>query len=466
MFDSPLFHRTLFVTGLLVALSASAWAQVQDFAPLPHEEPYYGRTITEIWVEGNTKTERDTVLLIGDIEEGDTFVERTSYDVTLALVNSGLFKEVKVSPSKDEDGQGVKLVVIAKDKHSWVIGPTFYNEPGNVGGGLGFGEANLWGQNKKLLLYAQVATADSLFIAVFQDPAIKGTRLSHEPMLFLRREKVTEYTNPNDFFSQPVPQRISTMHYLNAGWRLGLRLWGGFSLGTRLRGAYVFYDDAHLDEVYAERNPTEPEPVNPQEDGFDVSYEASLMRDKMANWHGVKTGTTFKLQWEKAIPELGSDVDYWRAGVNLDVGLKFFDTHNLLVKSSFWTGKTLPFQQELTAGGGNLRGYINRQFRGDTKFGAQSEYSLKLFSLGPFTFRGLAFWDTAFTGFFRAEGNEQRHYLVGQTENKLNKWRNGVGGGFRVYIKSIVLPLLGLDWGYGIEANEYHIYFALGVLDG
>jgi len=47
----------------------------------------------------------------------------------------------------------------------------------------------------------------------------------------------------------------------------------------------------------------------------------------------------------------------------------------------------------------------------------------------------------------------------------VNRWRNGVGGGLRVYVKSIVLPLLGVDIGYGIEARDYHIYFAVGLTE-
>ncbi len=137
-----------------------------------------------------------------------------------------------------------------------------------------------------------------------------------------------------------------------------------------------------------------------------------------------------------------------------------------LVKASVAYGRHLPFQQEFTSGGTGLRGYTNRQFRGDFKTWGNLEYSVPLFSIGPLSFRGLAFWDTAYTTFLNEGGNPQRDYLPGQTGSSVSEWRNGVGGGFRVYIKSIVLPLLGVDWGYGVEARDNHIYFALGLLDG
>jgi len=46
-----------------------------------------------------------------------------------------------------------------------VIAPAAYNQPTNKGVGAGFGENNLFGENKKLLLYGQVATGDMVEIA-------------------------------------------------------------------------------------------------------------------------------------------------------------------------------------------------------------------------------------------------------------------------------------------------------------
>ena len=34
-----------------------------------------------------------------------------------------------------------------------------------------------------------------------------------------------------------------------------------------------------------------------------------------------------------------------------------------------------------------------------------------------------------------------------------------------LYLRQIVLPLLGLDFGYGLEARDYQIYLAIGLTD-
>ena len=421
-----------------------------------------GETIVEIEVVENTKTSSETVRFIADIEKGDTFDYNLLARVRQNLENSGLFKEHNVIavPVKG----GMKVTIVAKDKHSWIIAPTVYLQPGNQGGGLGFGENNLFGTNKKLLIYGQIATADSLFIAGYLDPAFLGSPLYFRADTFIRREYVTEYSG-GDIFDEPVPDRVTRLNYYNAGFLLGINVWKGMALDLRLRGAYVSFGDPDcarddVDPLTAECN-TEV----PGVDGWDVSMEARLTYDKRATWYGVTAGTLFGLSYEKALPGLGSEFDYWVATVRGIKAWRFFEEHNLTLKGSAAVGHHLPFQQELTSGGVNLRGYQNREFRGDTKVAGTFEYGVPFFKLGSLALRGLLFSDLAYTTFTGDEGNEKRYYLPDQTKIDTNSLRLGVGAGFRIYVRSIVMPLLGVDWGYAPQANEYHVYFAVGLTE-
>jgi outer membrane translocation and assembly module TamA len=121
-------------------------------------------TIDEIIVEGNTKTQRETVLLIARVAVGDEWKVQTVGELRDRLVTSGLFSEVEVFWEPLPNKGAVRVHILAKDKHSWIIAPTFYDQPTNKGGGIGFGENNLFGKNQKLLLYGQIATSDSFFI--------------------------------------------------------------------------------------------------------------------------------------------------------------------------------------------------------------------------------------------------------------------------------------------------------------
>jgi len=423
-----------------------------------------GEEIVQIEVVENTKTNVETVLLIADVHKGDTFTYDTIDRIRKNLENSGLFKEHQVIAVPVQGG--MKLTIVAKDKMSWVIAPTVYLQPGNQGGGLGYGENNLFGTNKKLLLYGQIATADSLFLAGYLDPAFLGSPLYFRADTFLRREFVTEFTGGNTF-DEPTPDRKTRMNYYNGGFLLGINVWKGMALDARLRGAWVEFGDPECEKPDASTpdNMRECGTEKPGKDGWDISSEVRLTYDKRANWYGVTTGTLFGLSYEHALPSFGSDFDYWVSGVRMIKAWKFFQEHNLTLKGSVSVGHHLPFQQELTSGGTNLRGYQNREFRGDTKLGGTVEYGVPLFKISSLAFRGLVFSDVAYTTFTGDKGNDDRFYLENQTKVSVTPARIGIGGGFRIYVRSIVLPLLGVDWGYAPQVNEYHVYFAVGLTE-
>jgi len=57
----------------------------------------------------------------------------------------------------------------------------------------------------------------------------------------------------------------------------------------------------------------------------------------------------------------------------------------------------------------------------------------------------------------------ERDYLPNQLTR--GYVRSDVGTGLRIYLNNIVLPLLGLDFGYGIEGHSPQIYFEVGLTD-
>jgi len=141
---------------------------------------------------------------------------------------------------------------------------------------------------------------------------------------------------------------------------------------------------------------------------------------------------------------------------------RLFGEHELELRGHFDAGRHLPLHEDLTLGGtSDLRGYDVDQFRGDVRAVFRAEYSIPLFKWRIFAFRALGFYDTGYVGFhsFRAD----RDYLLDQ--RTASYVRNDVGAGFRIYVNNIVLPLLGLDLGYGIEGHTPQIYFEVGLTD-
>jgi len=455
--------------------------------------------IREIVVEENTKTTDDTVIVIARLSVDDEWNVEMIEVVKARLVSSGLFKDVTVFSEPSKKGGGVKVTILVKDKHSWVIAPAFYTQPTNIGGGVGFGENNLFGKNQKLLVYGQIATGDSFFIGAWVIPNLGGTRWYTQLDTFLKSSRTIEYAPPSTYINSDANEganramRESRLNYLNGGIKLGIELFRGFKIDARIRAAKVSYQDSKVASCAVDTKPpcTPPTPLeinsdptlttiqDPGIEGTDVSTEFTMSIDRRANWYGIQSGYKYSASFETASPGLGSDFRYFLTGLNIYRAEKIMERHNLIFRTSIGYGFHLPFQQEYLTGGTSMRGWLNNQFRGDFKAIANLEYSVPFFTIKGLSIRGLAFWDSAYTTFLRTD-NPQRNYLPGSQRDApfdasgderskfaqyMAPFKNSVGIGTRLYLRQIVLPLLGLDIGYGLEARDVQVYLAIGLTD-
>jgi outer membrane protein assembly factor BamA len=180
----------------------------------------------------------------------------------------------------------------------------------------------------------------------------------------------------------------------------------------------------------------------------------------------VQEGRKFSLIYEHALTSLGSDFNYWLTSFGALRAVKVLDRHNLIAKGVVTYGRNLPFQQELLTGGTSMRGWLNNEFRGNLRVLTNIEYSVPMFTIKGFSVRGLVFWDSAYTTFTKLdEMAAGRDYLPNSDVRGLDGFKNSVGVGTRFYLRQIVLPLLGLDFGYGLEARDYQDYLAIGLTD-
>jgi outer membrane protein insertion porin family len=146
-------------------------------------------------------------------------------------------------------------------------------------------------------------------------------------------------------------------------------------------------------------------------------------------------------------------------------------------------GHNLPFWSENTAGGPNLRGYLNQQFRGDTQLWGKAEYHFPLFSIGSLDFRALGFYDLSAVWFrdlpsepmltdpnntyTQRSTPDARTFPVTPGMNSGFSWRqsvhNDVGAGLRFFLRSVAVPLIGFDAGYGLEAKSWQFILVVGA---
>ena len=191
------------------------------------------------------------------------------------------------------------------------------------------------------------------------------------------------------------------------------------------------------------------------------------------------TGTAMGGGVDLASPSFGGTLDYWRATAGFEHGTRFFKSHNFIYSAYAGTGHNLPFWNEFTGGGPNLRGYLFQQFRGDSQVSGKVEYHFPLFSIGSLDFRALGFYDVAavwfrdlpdtapdvVNGSLTRPTGDMRNYLA-TTKSGFSASRdthNDVGGGLRFFLRSVAIPLVGFDAGYGLEAKTWRFTLVIGA---
>jgi hypothetical protein len=200
------------------------------------------------------------------------------------------------------------------------------------------------------------------------------------------------------------------------------------------------------------------------------------------------SGAALSVSFDYASPDFKSDFTYWRAGASWEHGIRVFRAHNFIYAVNANAGHNLPFFAENTAGGTNLRGYLFQQFRGDTQVAGKVEYHFPLFSIGSLDFRALGFYDLSMIWFREAPPTTVvadptgQMYLQRDTPDQRtfpyvpgsnigvpfgfhldSSIHNAVGGGLRFFLRSVAVPLVGFDAGYGIEARHWQFMLIVGA---
>jgi outer membrane protein assembly factor BamA len=431
------------VVVLAVACAISAPAYAEDARP-----------IVGFRVAGKSKVTAETLGYLARVRIGDPVSTADLPRMKAALISSELFGSAEVA-LEDAPG-GVTVVATLDDKLSWFAAPTLYVLPTSTAVGAGFVENNLGGRDQKLLLYGQIGTQTSLLFGTFLDPAYHGSRLTYRFDLYFERRQIDEYANPPTMPTSQAIERSTTQTFLDAGGLIGWNFRWWLVGDVRLRAAYVFFRDPF--------NPSAgniPEP-SPEKDGWDVTTQFRLTLDHRVHYFGLTWGPYLQLQLEPSVPGLDS-YGYAFAQLRAYYSWKIWCEQELELRTIQAAGYHMPMHEELALGGaGDLRGYPTDQFRGDVNSFFRAEYSVPLVKWRIFAFRAIGFYDGGYSGFhFRRP--EDRDYLAVQLGPGV--WRDDVGVGLRLYVKAVVLPLLGVDVGYGIEGRSPEVYFELGLTD-
>jgi outer membrane protein assembly factor BamA len=410
-------------------------------------------------VRGDTKVRARTLRFLSHFEEGDYVNAASIAKIEANLISSELFKKVSVvfEPAPD----GVIVVATLDDKHSWFAAPTLYLLGERRAAGLGFIENNLLGYNQKILAYGQYGTHESILFITYLDPSVRGSPFNYRFDIYGYKRVIDEYANPTGDATDNSILRTTTAQYRGAGLLVGWQFAWFLVADLRLRGGTMRFEHAHA--------PDGSQLPVPQDDGWDFSAQGRITLDARRYRFGVRSGPYLQLYTETTIPGL-DDYDYSSVLLRAYYSWRFFEEHQLELRTNFQLGRNLPIHNDLVLGGAtDLRGYTVDRFRGDTRVIFRAEYSVPVAKWKMFAFRGIGFVDSGFMGIYRPRrdvlaGGDRSFFYPNQAEG--TSWfRNDVGAGFRIYVKNVVLPLLGIDFGYGIENESLQMYFQLGLVD-
>lgn len=442
-----------------------------------------GEIITDIGIVDNTRTDAETIRYIAGVKAGEILTLELIETVRERLLTVGLFKDVNVywEPAVKGGDAGVRLVISAKDKLSWIVAPIFHYSPGDYGGGLVYANSNVFGRNKKFLVIGQYTTAQKLVFLAFLDPQIKNTRFYYRVDLLARRDSIWEYAAGH--VGNPRIERATDVDTFGAGVLGGVNFTRRVHLDLRLK---IYYDNVQHSDCFNTTNADgsgTPDVVaeqgghclQPSSSGWDNTITTHLAYDSRSNVYGVLHGLLLDANYQYGASWLGTRNDYHLLSLYGMYAWRFFKEHNLLLKLGADVFFDPPFKMEVETGGPLMRGLVFRQFRGDTDVRGTLEYILPLFTVYGLSVRLLAFYDTNLTWFrglpdqdsagarFVQRQRAFRDFLPDTPSGVVrDSWHNGIGGGLRFFLRGVILPLLGVDFAYGLDGNSFQWYVSIG----
>jgi outer membrane protein assembly factor BamA len=441
-----------------------------------------GEQITDVRVLDNQRTEESTVRSIAGVSIGDTLEADTLDTVRERLNTTGLFADVNVW--WEPHGSGVRVNISVKDKFPWAPVPTASWSSNNKSIGLLFVHGNLFGHGKQLLIGGRLAQIDSGAVIGFRDPSVFGTWAYFQIQGVVQRQVIPEYQNSG---MTPIgtvatladPYEFRETRLFSYGFEPAF----GIAWMRRVKTQVAWHlEKFSYFDVGSDNPATGMQTVQTTRGGTSGFGRAMLSFDFRAREFSVMTGQALTGSFDYSSPGFGSDFTFWRTGAYWEQGIKFFRAHNLIYSVGGMISHDVPFWNENTAGGNNLRGYIGQQFRGDTQLGGKLEYHFPLFSISSLDFRALGFYDVQAVWFrdmpngtpvtdpasgatyIQRDTADKRTFPVGMpTGFSRDAIHNDVGVGLRFFLRSVAVPLVGVDFGYGLEAANWQFIIVVGA---
>jgi outer membrane protein assembly factor BamA len=398
--------------------------------------------IERIQIVGNHKTDHNTILRVSQLLEGQEITKAILQEARDLLVSSGVFESVQVELKPGKDPISRIVIITVKEKTTWFIVPAFsYSQSGIAGGGV-IGETNLFGRLKKAIVFGDWGTTLKRGVVGYRDQSVFGSRMTLGVDGIFRLDEMSEFSNRRETRKVRVREYGGTFL---PGIRWTENVTTSLGLYFRKVRQHLRQGDLPLDRPSF------------QDHGTDIAVVGQFDFRKSTYIDGLMDGTEVQFISQFSDDRYFSDFDYQKQLIYLRQAFRFFhDQMSSVTNATVQLGKNLPYYIELMSGGDNLRGYLSRQFRGDTKYAFGEELFVPIHEFKRFILRTNVFWDTGILYFKDVKDDDGNAF-------SRDKWHNGVGVGLRCYLRGINIPLFGFDFARGLEDGAFAYYITVGA---
>ncbi len=390
--------------------------------PAEGSDTIYGLRISEIEISGNTRTREGAILRIGSVNPGEILEPGTITRLEDNLIKSGLFARSSVGVEALPD-RTVKLSIEVEEKWTLLPIPVFFTDGDSIMGGVVVIESNLAGTAKNLISGVMGGTDGLSVFAVYVDPAVlqSSWKITLSGAAGTQEEEID---TPDGEFAYLIQGES-----LSASFGLGYAFGESLEIGSRVRFQEYIADtvegialpaDTYLEQQFGLQGRWDTtRPYGALLKGIDVSLEGALLFQS--------SEYTAKGKAEYFVPTI--------AGQRL----------RLLLQGGY--GEKPFYLEDPVSGQDGFRTLPFGKATADDYVSISTGYDVPVLERG---------WGAlVLTGFY-----ELGWYSASYIGSHLFQ---GPGGGFRIYLRKVAVPALGLDLAYNLESDALVFSVALGM---
>ena len=381
--------------------------------------------VGKLTVEGNSRTADAVIRRATRVREGDPSWPEMVTDVQQRVFNLRLFEEVEVVP--EPNGDAVDLTIRVKERWTLLPIPFFGASGRGVQGGVFVLETNLFGWNKTLALGGSYGTKGGTAFAFYRDPSVHGTD-------FLVRGSA-RYA---DLVREQFDGQDLAFAYRDQ--RFDVSLSGGYQILPWL-AVYLGWYASVVD------GETEPDQPAPPEGGTVHGWTAEV-EVRAQDFHlYFNEGFLGRLQARQSVTALGSDRDVLElSGLMQYTSALFGDQSTSLTLQAGLTDGDAILDAILLGGQPGTRGFERLGLWAERAVTLTLEHQIPvlrfgwgIWTLNAFAEVGAVEWRDRTTRFFTP------------------------GLGFRLYLRRIAIPAVGLDVAYSTADRRVLVIANLGL---